>query len=322
MDSQDQWVIRSVRDWLQAGSTAWFCTIVGTFGASPRPVGSLLAVNEHGELAGSLSGGCVEDDLLERLVAGRMAQGQPQVIEYGVTPEENERLGLPCGGRLHVLVERLAADAVNASQMAGILQSLEARRCMRRTVDLDTGSVETRPVTQFMPLIREAHRVTQVFGPQYQLLLVGAGELARVLAQMASMMDYRVLVCDPRSERIAQWPLADIEAVQGMPDDIIRERAADARSIIITLAHDPRIDDMALLEALQSHAFYVGALGSERTSAQRRERLLQLGITPLQLQRLHAPVGLPIHSKRPGEIAVSILAQLTALRAGEGRSGG
>ncbi|TNF33100.1 MAG: XdhC family protein [Gammaproteobacteria bacterium] len=312
MDSQDHWVLSRVCEWLQSGRTVWFCTIIETVGASPRPVGSLLALNDAGELAGSLSGGCVEDDLLEKLRSGTGDQHSPQVIGYGITAEENERLGLPCGGRLKVLVEHCRPDAY--PHFHPLLAALSERRCMTRTVSLRDGAVTLQATAAWQPLHWQHDVVTHTFGPQYLLLLVGAGELARVLSQMALMMDYRVLVCDPRHERIQQWSLPDVPAIQGMPDDIVREHACDSHSIVITLTHDPRIDDMALMEALQADLFYVGALGSIRTSTARRERLLQLGLTELQLARLHAPVGLPIHSKRPAEIAVAILAELTALR--------
>lgn len=313
MDAQDQWVLGRVVAWLQAGRRVWFCTIVSTTGASPRPVGSLLAVNERGELAGSLSGGCVEDDLLEKLVGGALP-AQPAIIEYGITAEENERLGLPCGGHLRVLVESLQSDDAALADFSALLHSVSERRCMQRTLDLRDGAVSLSPCDQWQPLQLGEHIVTQCFGPQYLLLLVGSGELSRVLAQMALMMDYRVLVCDPRPDRVAQWSVPDAPIVQGMPDDVVRQYAQDSRSIVITLTHDPRIDDMALMEALQATLFYVGALGSERTSAARRERLSQLGLSAEQLGHLHAPVGLPIRSKRPAEIAVSILAELTALR--------
>jgi xanthine dehydrogenase accessory factor len=314
MDAQDQWVIGCVCDWLQAGRRVWFCTITETVGASPRPVGSLLAVNDQGVLAGSLSGGCVEDDLLEKITAGALTSAAPRVVEYGISAEENERLGLPCGGRLRVLVESLSAQHNTLEHFRSILQALRSRQCIRRNVALESGVATLEYQVPWQSLQCTAGTLSHTLGPQYQLLLVGSGELARVLAQMAMMMDYRVLVCDPRPERVAQWSLTDVDIVQGMPDDIVREHASDSRSIVITLTHDPRIDDMALMEALQLDVFYVGALGSARTSAARRERLLQLGLTAAQVDRLHAPVGLSIHSKRPAEIAVSILAQLTALR--------
>lgn len=313
METQEQFVLSQLLKWLERGDKVWLCTIVGTIGSSPRPPGSMLVLNQHGDIAGSLSGGCVEDDLLERLRGGE-ALNAPQLREYGVTAEENERLGLPCGGRLHVLIEPLTHSESVATQFRLILTRLSLRQCCERVVDLKTGAVQVQEIDRVQRLQLTDSEMRQSFGPRYQLLLVGAGQLARTLAQMAQMLDYRVLVCDPREDRIAHWDLPDVELIQGMPDDVIRDRATDDHSIVITLTHDPRIDDMALMEALTQPLFYVGALGSIRTTVKRRERLLQLGLTDDQLARLHAPVGLDIGSKTPAEIALSILAQLTAMR--------
>lgn len=314
MDSLDQQVFRQVAQWLAAGESCWLCTIVATFGAAPRPVGSLLACTRD-QFVGSLSGGCVEDDLLEKLRSGELQITRPQLFEYGVTPEQNERLGLPCGGRLQVLVEQWQPTATLLSQMMSLLELLDRRRIVCRSLDLSSSSWSVQAVEEFAPLQLSDTAMQQCYGPRYQMLLIGAGEVARCLATMALMFDYRVLICDPRPEMIARFEVDGVERLRCMPDDAVREHCSnDRHSIVITLAHDPRIDDMALMEALQHELFYVGALGSARTSAKRRERLLQLDVTPEQLEKLHAPVGLDIGSKRPPEIAVAILAQLTQLR--------
>lgn len=313
METQEQFVLSQLLKWLERGDKVWLCTIVGTTGSSPRPPGSMLALNQQGDIAGSLSGGCVEDDLLERLRGGEILHA-PQLREYGVTAEENERLGLPCGGRLFVLIEPLTLSESLVAQFKLILARLALRQCCERVVDIKTGIAQVQQIDRVQRMQISDSEMRQSFGPRYQLLLVGAGQLARTLAQMAQMLDYRVLVCDPREDRIAHWDLPDVELIRGMPDDVIRDRAIDDHSIVITLTHDPRIDDMALMEALTQPLFYVGALGSNRTTIKRRERLLQLGLTEEQLARLHAPVGLDIGSKTPAEIAVSILAQLTAMR--------
>lgn len=316
MDSIDQQVFQQVRRWLKADTSCWLCTVAATIGAAPRPIGSLLAYSEHGELAGSLSGGCVEDDLLAKLKNGELKIDKPQVLEYGVTAEENERLGLPCGGRLHVLVEHWSASDAIRAQVEQLHSLLQQRKVALRRLDLTTGLWRIEEAKSFSTLELTETTLTQFYGPRFQLLLIGAGEVARSLAAMAQMLDYRVLVCDPRKHMIEQWNLDGIELINGMPDDVVREHCNDdAHSIVITLTHDPRIDDMALMEALQHDLFYVGALGSERTSASRRKRLQQLDLTEAQIAKLHAPVGLKIGSKRPPEIAIAILAELTQLRA-------
>lgn len=313
MKTVDEIVFSTVLDWLDAGETCWLCTIVKTVGASPRPLGSLMGVSQQGELIGSLSGGCIEDDLLERVRAGELAPDKVVVHPYGVTAEENERLGLPCGGRLEVLIEPLSAGHRDAIDR--IVDALQKRRCIRRQVNLASGTWQLFPLSRVESMLLDDTLLSQDFGPRLHLLLVGANELARCISELATAMDYAVTVCDPRRDRIDQFPVSAVDTVCAMPDDVVRERAGDAHSLVITLTHDPRIDDMALMEALQSEACYVGALGSERTSAKRRERLLLLDLSEADIGRLHAPVGLPIGSKSAMEISVAIMAELVQLKA-------
>lgn len=321
MRNLDSDILMRAAEWLAAGHDIWLCTVVATYGSSPRPVGSLLVYAGPGRCSGSLSGGCVEDELLARLETGQLEA--PQVLQYGVTRADSERLGLPCGGSLEVLVEKLdAAESEHGANVRRIISALDERRCIQRRVDLDNGRWQLREVSRAGPLTLTDNELQQYFGPVYQLLLVGAGELARWLAQFAQSLDYRVLVTDPRADMLAQWEVDGVECIPGMPDDVVRSRANDPYSIVITLTHDPRIDDMALLEALPGQAWYVGALGSLRTSEKRRERLRQLDLDAASIRRLHAPVGLSIGSKRPPEIAIAILAQLTELRARREREHG
>ncbi len=313
VDSLDQRVLTQLREWLAAGGTHWLCTVIATYGSSPRPVGSLLAVAAGGQIEGSLSGGCIEEDLVDKLRRGELGAGLPEVVEYGVSAADNERLGLPCGGRLQLLIEKCQRRDV--AMLDKILAQLVKRACITRQLSLASGVSELLLSGQSLPLRFDQAQLSHTYGPRFQLILIGAGQLSISLAEMAQRLDYRVVVCDPRQEMIAQWPVPGVELIQGMPDDVIRERAGDPFSIIITLTHDPRIDDMALMEALTTPAFYIGALGSIKTTETRLQRLTALGLTPSQLARLHAPVGLSIGSKTPPEIAISILAELTRLRA-------
>jgi xanthine dehydrogenase accessory factor len=315
VDSLDQQVVRKVKQWLEADKVCWVCTIVETFGSSPRPVGSLLACDEEGEIIGSLSGGCVEDDLIDRLRFGSLDTARPHIEEYGLSAEENERLGLPCGGRLGVMVEKVEPNAASLEHVNEILSALDKRSCIQRVVDLNTGQYSLQSVDRFMALELSGQQMKQTFGPRFLMLLIGAGQLSVSLAEIAQMLDYRVLVCDPRQQMVDHWPLPEVECVQMMPDDVVRERAGDPYSIIITLTHDPRIDDLALMDALTTDAFYVGALGSDRTTAKRLPRLKDLDLTDQQIAKLHAPVGLKLGSKTPPEIAIAILAELTQIRA-------
>jgi|TARA_Y100000310_G_scaffold209942_1_gene210556 xanthine dehydrogenase accessory factor len=314
MENADQQVISRLTGWIEAGEMCWLCTVVKTWGSSPRPVGSLLCCNSKGEIAGSLSGGCIEEDLLEKLQQGELARDNPEVMIYGVTAEETERLGLPCGGQLDVVIEPMP-DQRSLQQFQEVSSRLGERRCIERTVDIASGEMRVEQRDRFKHLqFPDEKTLIQTYGPRYQLLLIGAGQLAMCLAEMAQALDYHVVVCDPREQMLEQWSVDGAQLTGMMPDDAVKEFANDSFTAVITLTHDPRIDDMCLMEALKRDTFFVGSLGSTRTSAKRRDRLLQLDLSEEQVNSLHAPVGLPIGSKTPAEIAIAILAQLTALR--------
>ena len=320
MQAVDIEVLSQVRQWLRAGQTCWLCTVVKTFGSSPRPAGSLLACATDGQVVGSLSGGCVEDDLLDKLKAGRLALDAPTLLEYGLAAEDTERLGLPCGGHLHVAVEPLRPTPANLAQFDTVCAELEARRSVTRRVHLRTGDSAVAPAPAFSPLqVEEGEDGTtleQTYGPRHQLFVVGGGMIAYYLAQMAQALDFQVTICDPREHLLERWAVPGTRTFAMMPDDAIRAHANDARTAIVTVTHDPRIDDMGLMEALRTDAFYVGAMGSEKTSASRRLRLQALDLTPAEIARMRAPVGLPIGSKTPPEIAIAILAEITAVLKG------
>ena len=313
IESAEEQVLGTLRTWLRSGETAWLCTIVEIAGSSPRPLGTLMACASGGPQSGSLSGGCVEEDLIERLRSARVATTGPEVCSYGLSAEENERLGLPCGGRLSVLVEPMREDT-HGAHIDALLGALAARRCVMREVRLTDGMCRATDTEGVAPLAMTDGMLRHTLGPRFRLLLIGAGQLAQSLSLLASMLDYRVVVCDPRRQAIDAWRGPEVELVCAMPDDFLRAAAVDSYTAVITLTHDPRIDDMALMEALGLDAFYVGALGSPRTSAKRRERLRQLDLADEQIARLRAPVGLPIGSKQPLEIAIAILAELIELR--------
>ncbi|HKI75270.1 MAG TPA: XdhC family protein, partial [Pseudomonadales bacterium] len=234
-----------------------------------------------------------------------------------------ERFNLPCGGQLHIVIEPFT-DKTDLDAVSHIVERLTARQCVARSVDIGTGKMTASDKDRFRHLefvgdFTNTDRanekfLVQTYGPRYQLFLIGASQVAMYLAEFAQKLDYQVLVCDPRPEMIDQWPVEGVQLINDMPDDAVR-RFVDNFSAIVALTHDPRIDDMGLMEALGTDAFFIGAMGSTRTSAKRRERLKLLDLTDEQIDRLHAPVGISIGSKTPAEIAISILAQLTAIRA-------
>ena len=317
MQAVDNEVLNQVAAWLEAEQPCWLATVVQTWGSSPRPVGSLLACDRQGRFVGSLSGGCVEDDLLEKLTQGRLAAERAQFFEYGVTSEEAEKFGLPCGGRLHIVIEPIQAAEPWRSHFRHLRARLEQRRPVRRRLELRSGAFSHQDVEAATPPLwdAEAQVLEQTYGPRRQLFIIGAGMVSKYLAELAQKLDYEVSVCDPRADLLRDFGIPGVRLVSDMPDDAVRERANDPASAIVALTHDPRIDDMGLMEALRTKAFYIGAMGSRRTSAARRKRLLALDLTDAEIERLRAPIGLPIGSKTPPEIAVAVMAEIIAVQA-------
>ena len=316
MQSVDQQVLGQARDWLRAEQPCWLATVVATYGSSPRPVGSLLTCNRDGRIEGSLSGGCVEDDLLDKLTAGQLAQDRPQFFRYGETEEEAEHLGLPCGGHLDIVVEPHAPTDPSRIHFDHLVDRLARRACVERTVLLKSGTFDCRDVEDHAELRydHEGGVLVQTYGPQDRLFVIGTNMVSAYVAEIAIALGYDVVVCDPRPDRLEDFDVAGVRKVREMPDDAVRRYASDSHSAVVALTHDPRIDDMGLMEALKTDAFYVGAMGSNRTSANRRARLKALELSESEIRRLHAPIGLPIGSKTPPEIAIAVLAEVTAVR--------
>jgi xanthine dehydrogenase accessory factor len=313
MESADREVLSAAAGWLDAGHGVYLATVARTWGSSPRPPGSLLAVRaDDARFVGSVSGGCVEDDLSARLAAHGASLALPRIERYGVTPEQNHRFGMPCGGHLDLVVEQL----VSAEPLRHILQAMDMRRTTARHVCLATGEASLNATERDAVFRFDGENLIKVFGPAWRLVLIGAGQLSRFVAQMAQALDYEVIVCDPREEYAVQWQTTDAVLDTRSPDEAVSALVRDARSAVLALTHEPKLDDLALMEALVSPAFYVGALGSHANNARRCARLASLALPPEAIARLHGPVGLPIGSRTPAEIAVAILAELTAVRNG------
>lgn len=312
MDSVDLQVLKSSAAWLKEGHRVILATVTETWGSSPRPPGAMLAVRGDGLVAGSVSGGCVEDDLIEKVRSRSIAADKPQVTTYGISKDDAQRFGLPCGGKLRIVLEPVQ----EAATIESVLAMIERHELVARTLDMETGTATLAPASRNDTLEFDGERLVTVHGPRWRLLVIGAGQLSKYVAQMAQALDYEVVVCDPRSEYADMWDVAGAELNRGMPDDVVVELNLDSHSAVVAVTHDPKLDDLALLEALKSPAFYVGALGSRVNTEKRRERLAQFDLSQAELARLHGPVGLRIGSKTPPEIAVAILAEMTAVRHG------
>lgn len=311
MDSLDLQVLEQARAWKRDGHAVWLVTVIETWGSAPRPPGALLALRDDGLVVGSVSGGCVEDDLIDRVRHGERVAG-PSLVTYGVTKEEAARFGLPCGGNLRLVQEPLGDTA----WIDEVLSRTAAHELVARRLDLSTGAVTVEPAVRGEAFSFDGRTLRGLFGPRWRLLLIGAGQLSRAVAQMALALDFEVICCDPREEYHLTWDIPGTVFSKRMPDDLVLELALDAHSAVVAVTHDPKLDDMALLEALKSPAFYVGALGSRGNTAKRKERLALFELSPAQIDRLHGPVGLDLGSRTPAEIAVSIVAEIVAVRNG------
>ncbi|MCC7215824.1 MAG: XdhC family protein [Burkholderiales bacterium] len=312
MDSVDLDVLKHSAEWLDAGRRVLLVTVVKTWGSSPRPPGAMLAVRDDGLVVGSVSGGCIEDDLIDRTHRLGMTQQAVEVVTYGVSADEARRFGLPCGGTLQLVAEPLTRE----SGMRALLREIEAGHLTARRLDVLTGAATLHPARATDGLAFDGKTLTTIHGPRYRMLVIGASQLSKYLAQIAVGLDYQVTVCDPRDEYTETWDIPGVAVVRTMPDDTVKAMRLDERCAVVALTHDPKLDDMALMEALKSPAFYVGALGSRANNAKRRVRLLEVDVTEAELARLHGPIGLYIGSRTPPEIAISILAEVTAVKNG------
>ena len=320
-------VLRTLRDWRLAGQRALLATVVRTWGSSPRPVGSIMALREDGTVVGSVSGGCIEDDLIyqytQAYAAGQtegaaalgkaIPSGPPAFIKYGVSADEAHRFGLPCGGTLELLLE----FDPSAADLATLVSALEAGQLMQRQVSLKDGTVSQSLSAAPSELSVTATELVNTFGPEYRMLLIGAGQLTEYLATMALFSGFAVTVCDPREEYRSAWSVAGAVVLSDMPDDVVNAFKPDRRSCVIALTHDPKLDDLALLEALNTEAFYIGAIGSRRNNEARHQRMAEhFDLSEATLARLRGPIGIYIGSKTPSEIAVSVMAEVLAVKNG------
>lgn len=327
-------VLATALAWLGEGRTAATAVVVSTWGSSPRPVGSLMAVDGSGAIVGSVTSGCVENAVIEEAL-GVIRDGKPRLLSYGVTSERAWEVGLTCGGTVGVLVvplddarvaraalvavadKRPVARVVNVRTGARSLVGLDgveigdlpdevAEAAVVRLRDDDPGMIERGDERWFV----------HVHFPPRRVIVVGAVHIAQAMVPFARALDYEMIVVDPRGSFATRERFPDVELLRMWPDEAFAELRLGPRDSVVTLAHDVKIDDPALEIALRSEAFHVGALGSRANQAKRRERLLAAGLAPEQVAKLRGPVGLSIGAKSPAEIALSILAEITVFRRG------
>lgn len=312
MKSEAQQVFEFALGALQAGRRVCLVSVVETFGSSPRPVGSMLVVDSLGHFVGSVSGGCIEEDLIEALAAN--IPSSPELRVYGDNEAERTRLQLPCGGHLRLLLEELSDIAL----LQQLLLALSQRKNVQWRCDIKTGEQCFFEVQDTAKAGLNKETWLNALGPKWRMFIIGAGPIANYLVDMANSINVGCLVIDPRPEYHRDWNLSLAPLQASYPDDALLEANLDDHSLVIALSHDPKLDDLGIMVALNSPVKYVGAMGSAKTSANRRQRLKQhFDFTEQQLKTLKAPIGLDIGSKTPAEIAVSILADVIAVKNGK-----
>jgi len=310
MKSADVEVLSRAVDWLEQGHHTHLFTVVQTWGSAPRLPGAILVVREDGHLVGSVSGGCIEDDLADKARRNALPS-KPSMLEYGIDRKDAQQFNIPCGGKLQILAEPLHSSA----QLHPILDGLAQRKLLKRSINLRNGQIKLLEVLpEGLPKV-DGDWFHTYFGPQWRLLIIGANQLGATLASLAQAVEFDVSICDPRMEMQAEWHVEGAAWLYGMPDDVVLEIKPDAHTAIIAVTHDPKLDDLALLEALKSDAFYVGVLGSQANQQKRRERLRMFDLSDMEIANMRGPVGLSIGSRTPAEIAISILAELIQVRA-------
>ena len=323
MQSLDYRVVEQAIEWLKADRTVWFCTVVSTFGSSPREPGSLMVAAADGSHLGSLSGGCVEEDFLARLVEGEY--DRPAVIvRYGAPGggAENARIRLPCGGVLEVLVERMTATAENLSHLREVLRAMGGEKELARQVGLTDGRSWLEPAVLTGPqVIQDAGKeVVRIrIGPVAKLILAGYSTVAEACADFAISLGYQVVLCDPREEVTSGLRLPEeVEFIPQLPSLYIASPGTCTQSTaVVAVTHDPRIDDLAMMAAVKTSAGYIGVMGSRRTSEARAERLRRTGgLSDEEIKRIKMPIGLDLRSKTPAEIALAIMADVVGVRRG------
>lgn len=305
-------VIVRALEWFDAGRRVVLVTVTKTWGSAPRPVGSTLALCDDGRIVGSVSGGCIEDDLIEDFFRNAIDPDSPSIREYGVDADQAYRFGLPCGGTIQLVLEPITPS----SALSELLKRIAVHGLVARAINVETGHVQMTAVRTDSPVKFHEGILTVCFGRSHRMLLIGAGQMSSFIAANALALDYEVTVCDPREEYMASWQVPGVNLSSEMPDDIVLRMGLDARSAVVTLTHDPKLDDLALMEALKTPAFYVGAIGSRRSQAARQERLKLFDVSDAELENLRGPAGLYIAARTPAEIGLSILAEITAYRNG------
>lgn len=325
-------VLEQAIDWLSSGKSVALATVINTWGSAPVPVGSQLAVNQESAFVGSVSGGCIEGSVVGDALRS-IEDGAPRILEFGVSDKQAWEVGLACGGDIRIHLAR--------AEDPDLLARLIARRPIAQVTDLHTGAYCLVSADgadgalvlgeQDTALVRRALRddksrtleigaagtFVKVYNPQQRLFLIGAVHISQALVPMARLAGFEVTVIDPRGSFATEARFPDVDISEEWPDEALQRLGINSRTAVVALTHDPKFDDPGLVQALRSEAFYIGALGSRKTQAARRQRLTELGFGEADFKRINGPVGLDLGATTPSEIAVSVLAEIVAAKHGK-----
>jgi len=329
-------IFKKAFEWLAEGREIAIATVIQTWGSAPQPVGSQLLIDADGNFVGSVSGGCVEAEVITE-AADVIATGEPRALEYGVDDNAAWKVGLACGGSIRIFVQKMEKSRGSSDDLLHrLVADVETRRQVALVTDLATGAQGLVHSPQDLgkelaPALEDAFRddkslavagdeselFINVFHPTIRLIIVGAVHIAQQLVPIARGLGHDVVIIDPRSAFATEERFGEAQISRDWPDEALSSIGVDSRTALIALTHDPKIDDPALIHALSSDAFYVGALGSRKTHAKRVERLVKAGMPKADIERIHAPIGLDIGAQGAGEIALSIMAEIIAVQRGK-----
>lgn len=318
MKSLDIKVIESAVEWICNDNIVWLCTVLDTFGSSPREPGSMLVAKADGTFEGSLSGGCVEEDFVSRVKSGGFSE-PVSVYSYGGEENHFGNIVLPCGGVLEILIERLYPTDENIKQLKDIHALLVGNHSLIRSVNLKNGEVFiTDCLAEGSTVERETGKVKVRLGPALCLIIAGISSVSVMCAEFAVALGFEVIICDPSGSKCNSVNIKGAQIKKVLPSSFIAAQGGHESTAIVALTHDPRIDDLAMMEAVRTSAFYIGVMGSSQTSSKRAERLLRSGgMSVSEVERLHMPIGLNLGSKTPAEIALAVMADIVRTKRGK-----
>ena len=309
-------ILPTALEWHVSGTGAAVATVIRTWGSAPRPVGSQLAVSGEGDIIGSVSGGCVEGAVIIEAL-NTLKTGRNVILEYGVSDEDAFAVGLACGGNIQILVEpvgfglseNIVAELVcRCQRREPVAYSIDIKSGVNKVITLDINDGKKNVGTHTSGFYGAEFLV--IYEKPLRMAVIGGVHIAQPLVSIARMSGFAVVVIDPRSTFLNAIRFPNVELSNLWPDEALKAFKPDSRTAIITLSHDPKIDDLGLIEALNSNCFYIGCLGSKKTHSKRLDRLSKIVNSDVCLSRLHGPIGLNIQSRTPTEIAISIMAEV------------